>query len=945
MSLERLLRDLSINFESKDVVSVLSEIRKRFEERDSDKPVILCRTAAVFRIGSVSWLFPESSPRLRSTYTELVSTFTEHTALPVCDTDGGTLPSTSYKEIPGKALAVGGALVALITRLGEAVKCGDSGAKGLLHTLSPALCVFSVTHLQQKPWTDGTSRGRALELLNLTVTASGRDSVHELLCGSDGAANTGILASIMDNLQPDMTKENWKRNEALKHVFSWLLLQVGRPCLADYLDKVFPPALLISDDYHIENKVLGVHCLHHIVLHVPAAELRQFNRAQVLYDALYNHLYTSEALLIQVVLPCLIDLLSVLEKPVSHSGLPRTLNRHDSVLRLILTHMEMEHKLALRRIYASNLLLFVKKMGVAIARHLKRLERVILGYLEVSDGPEEKARLSILEVLERTIQVAWPRMECRLSVLARSLLRFLVDVSEESLSPELIEELSNRATCCLLLLDHCSRGRLRVELKEVDSSCGGGGLHYGIISCEGCKGFFKRSICNKRVYRCSRDKNCEMSRKQRNRCQYCRLLKCLQMGMNRKAIREDGMPGGRNKSIGPVQEFKDEANMAEHTWGNNGDSDHSSPGNGVSDGNQPSPASTLSSNAVAQHYQFLPHLFGYAAQPRSLYPQSHTLISQLVAAEELAPLGTPMLIEDGYRVTQVELFALLCRLADELLFRQISWIKKLPFFCELSIEDYTRLLSATWQELILLACLTVYSAQILGDLANVTDKYTPSDHELQGFSEDGMEVMEKLIYLFRKFHQLKVSNEEYACMKAINFLNQDIRGLTNVAQLEQLNKRYWFLRLLCEIIMGFGTRPFRSVTETQHEEQCFIIFGVNMRNTKHSMQLRQSILHPVPRCFLTERKKLFVKDVMNLKQLKASEIIHQNNNTHNDTDGSGRYATLSVGGAGGLQADTCWGTTFRTEEWGLKWELEEETRRERFRERNLFDVRRNHQSV
>lgn len=32
--------------------------------------------------------------------------------------------------------------------------------------------------------------------------------------------------------------------------------------------------------------------------------------------------------------------------------------------------------------------------------------------------------------------------------------------------------------------------------------------------------------------------------------------------------------------------------------------------------------------------------------------------------------------------------------------------------------------------------------------------------------------MERLIYLFRKFQQLKVSNEEYVCMKAINFLNQ-----------------------------------------------------------------------------------------------------------------------------------------------------------------------------
>ncbi|XP_053138115.1 nuclear receptor subfamily 6 group A member 1 isoform X2 [Hemicordylus capensis] len=361
------------------------------------------------------------------------------------------------------------------------------------------------------------------------------------------------------------------------------------------------------------------------------------------------------------------------------------------------------------------------------------------------------------------------------------------------------------------------------------------GLHYGIISCEGCKGFFKRSICNRRVYRCSRDKNCVMSRKQRNRCQYCRLLKCLQMGMNRKAIREDGMPGGRNKSIGPVQiseeeierimsgqEFEGEANLF---WSNNGDSDNSSPGNGVSESNQPSPVSTPSSRSVelngftalrdqfigtpvSAHYQYLPHLLScpahsalLPAQPRSLDPQTHgLLISQLVSAEDMEPLGTPMLIEDGYKVTQAELFALLCRLADELLFRQIAWIKKLPFFCELSIKDYTCLLSSTWQELILLSSLTVYSKQIFGDLADVTSKYSPSEEELHRFSEEAMEVMERLIYLYRKFSQLKVSNEEYACMKAINFLNQDIRGLTNASPLEQLNKRYWYV---CQDFMEF----------------------------------------------------------------------------------------------------------------------------------------------
>ena len=57
------------------------------------------------------------------------------------------------------------------------------------------------------------------------------------------------------------------------------------------------------------------------------------------------------------------------------------------------------------------------------------------------------------------------------------------------------------------------------------------GLHYGIITCEGCKGFFKRTVQNKRVYTCVADGNCEINKAQRNRCQYCRFQKCLQKGM------------------------------------------------------------------------------------------------------------------------------------------------------------------------------------------------------------------------------------------------------------------------------------------------------------------------------------------------------------------------------------------------------------------------------
>jgi hypothetical protein len=57
------------------------------------------------------------------------------------------------------------------------------------------------------------------------------------------------------------------------------------------------------------------------------------------------------------------------------------------------------------------------------------------------------------------------------------------------------------------------------------------GRHYGAISCEGCKGFFKRSIRKQLGYQCRGNQDCEVTKHHRNRCQYCRLQKCLAMGM------------------------------------------------------------------------------------------------------------------------------------------------------------------------------------------------------------------------------------------------------------------------------------------------------------------------------------------------------------------------------------------------------------------------------
>ncbi|TKR76774.1 hypothetical protein L596_017867 [Steinernema carpocapsae] len=71
--------------------------------------------------------------------------------------------------------------------------------------------------------------------------------------------------------------------------------------------------------------------------------------------------------------------------------------------------------------------------------------------------------------------------------------------------------------------------------------------HYGARTCEGCKGFFKRSVQKKAQYVCSGNKNCPIDKRYRSRCQYCRYQKCLQVGMVKEVVRFGSLSGRRGR--------------------------------------------------------------------------------------------------------------------------------------------------------------------------------------------------------------------------------------------------------------------------------------------------------------------------------------------------------------------------------------------------------------
>ncbi|KAB5539622.1 hypothetical protein PHYPO_G00091160 [Pangasianodon hypophthalmus] len=176
--------------------------------------------------------------------------------------------------------------------------------------------------------------------------------------------------------------------------------------------------------------------------------------------------------------------------------------------------------------------------------------------------------------------------------------------------------------------------------KHICSICGdrSSGKHYGVYSCEGCKGFFKRTIRKDLTYTCRDNKECLIDKRQRNRCQYCRYQKCLAMGMKREAVQEERQRG-KEKSDNEVES--------------------------TSSFNEDMPVEKILDAELA-------------VEPKT---ETHTDDSPANSTND--------------PVTNI------CQAADKQLFTLVEWAKRIPHFSDLPLDDQVILLRAGWNELLI----------------------------------------------------------------------------------------------------------------------------------------------------------------------------------------------------------------------------------------------------
>uniref|UniRef100_A0A3Q2PN64 Estrogen receptor 2a n=1 Tax=Fundulus heteroclitus TaxID=8078 RepID=A0A3Q2PN64_FUNHE len=173
--------------------------------------------------------------------------------------------------------------------------------------------------------------------------------------------------------------------------------------------------------------------------------------------------------------------------------------------------------------------------------------------------------------------------------------------------------------------------------------------------------------------------------------------------------------------------------------------------------------------------------------PPGLTPEQ--LIERIVEAE---PPDIYLMKDIKRPLMEADVMMSLTNLADKELVHMISWAKKIPGFVELSLLDQVHLLECCWLEVLMMG-LMWRSLDHPGKLIFSPDLCLSREEGscVQGFAE----IFDMLIAATSRVRELKLTREEYVCLKAMILLNSNM-CLSSSEGTEELQSRSKLLRLL-----------------------------------------------------------------------------------------------------------------------------------------------------
>ncbi|KAI1726187.1 zinc finger, c4 type (two domains) domain-containing protein [Ditylenchus destructor] len=317
----------------------------------------------------------------------------------------------------------------------------------------------------------------------------------------------------------------------------------------------------------------------------------------------------------------------------------------------------------------------------------------------------------------------------------------------------------------------------------------GAKMHYGVLSCLGCKGFFRRALKKANQYECLKNNQCVIDKQERNSCRSCRLQKCLDVGMDPNFVRPDRDFTGKQQSI----RIPNKKSRQSTGKGSNSNLAVSKTGPKSLEIYTPISHEEWTRKLPVETKTMLMTLLNIEAKvcrgdtgkdASELYPLSFRTLKEMIEEPlKLRGRRTEMRYEPYRMAKNEELSVIVYRR----LIAAIDWVDLLSELMDgLPTEDRVILVKSTFAPLTLFKCSAKTAVVTekenvlcLCNFAyvprNIAKVYTDSYHLDNGLVD---RLLNELVTPFRKIH---LTDEEIVCLSAIIVLNPMAKDLSDEA--------------------------------------------------------------------------------------------------------------------------------------------------------------------
>ncbi|MBN3325676.1 THB protein, partial [Atractosteus spatula] len=293
------------------------------------------------------------------------------------------------------------------------------------------------------------------------------------------------------------------------------------------------------------------------------------------------------------------------------------------------------------------------------------------------------------------------------------------------------------------------------------------GYHYRCITCEGCKGFFRRTIQKNLhpTYACKYEGKCIIDKVTRNQCQECRFKKCIAVGMATDLVLDDSKRLAKRKLIEENRERRRREELQKSVW------------------SKPEPSQEewelirvvteahMTTNAQGNHWK-----------------QKRKFLSA-VGVENSKPedIGQAPIVSasEGSKV-DIEAFSQFTKIITPAITRVVDFAKKLPMFCELPCEDQIILLKGCCMEIMSLRAAVRYDPE--SETLTLNGEMAVTRGQLKN---GGLGVVSDAIFdLGMSLSSFNLDDSEVALLQAVILMSSDRPGLTSVERIEKCQEEF-----------------------------------------------------------------------------------------------------------------------------------------------------------